>query len=116
MVEEALRRQPHVVLTHLPLLPGVISCQVVPRSGEVGGKQAERSTPTRTPKTQETSPRDNILPKKRKKMVVCWVVKHSKTLWERKPDRDGVAGSSKQAAASRGYPTANTSPASKTEP
>lgn len=60
------------------------------------GKKDKRPAPASTPRTQETSPRNNMPPEK-KKMVVCWVAKHSKTLWEGKLDRDGVAvGSSGQ--------------------
>lgn len=80
LVEEALRRQPCVVLTRLLLPPGIVSCWVMPRSGEAGGRQAKRPTSAGTPKMQETSLWDNMPPKKRKKMVVHWVVKHSKTL------------------------------------
>lgn len=59
----------------------------------------------------ETSPRGSMLPKKRKKMVVCPVAKSSKTLWEGKPDRDATAvgcsgeqgGSSKKRASNSNY-------------
>ena len=97
-----LWRQPWLVLTHLPLPPGVVSCRVVPRSGKAGGKQAKRPVPAGSPRTQETRPRDSISPKK-KKMVVCWEVKHAKSPWEGKPDRDGVAagGSGQQAGGSK---------------
>ena len=75
-VEEALRRQPWVRLTRLPLPPGVVSGRVVPRSGEAGGKKAKRPAPASTPTTQETSPQDNTPPRKSKKMVARRVAKH----------------------------------------
>ncbi|XP_029891754.1 uncharacterized protein LOC115350338 isoform X1 [Aquila chrysaetos chrysaetos] len=98
--------QPHlprmVQLVEEALPPGIVSCRVVPRSGEGGGKKDKRPAPASTPRMQKTSPRDNMPPKK-KMMVVCWVAKHSKTLWEGKPDRDGVAVGSKWVAASAGH-------------
>ncbi|KAK4806589.1 hypothetical protein QYF61_013844 [Mycteria americana] len=76
LVEEALQRQPRVVLTRLPVRAGVVSCQVVPRSGETGSKKAKRPTPASTPKMQVTSLQDNMPPKKKKKMVVRQQAKH----------------------------------------
>ena len=76
LVEEAPQRQSREVFTRLPLPLGVVSCRVVPRSGEMGGKKAKRPTPANTPKMQETSPQDNIPPKKKKKMMVRQLAKH----------------------------------------
>ena len=61
LVEEGLRRQPR-----LPLLPGVASCRLVPRSAEAGAKKAKRPAPASAPNTQDASRRDNIPPKKKK--------------------------------------------------
>ena len=61
LLEEALRRQPR-----LPLLPGVVSCRLAPRSAEAGAKKAKRPAPASAPNTQEASRRDNIPPKKKK--------------------------------------------------
>ena len=69
LVEEALRRQPRVVLTRLPLPPGVVSCRLVPRSAEAGAKKAKRPAPASVPNTQEASRWDNIPPKKKKTVV-----------------------------------------------
>ena len=69
LVEEALRRQPRVVLTRLPLPPGVVSCRLVPRSAEAGAKKAKRPAPASVPNTQEASRWDNIPPKKKKAVV-----------------------------------------------
>ncbi|KAK4806601.1 hypothetical protein QYF61_013856 [Mycteria americana] len=76
LVEEALQRQPRVVLTRLPVRAGVVSCWLVPRSGETGSKKAKRPTPASTPKMQVTSLQDNMPPKKKKKMVVRQQAKH----------------------------------------
>ncbi|GAB0206323.1 proline-rich protein 36-like [Grus japonensis] len=101
LVEEALRRQPQVVVTRLPLPPGLVSCQVLPRSAKAGSKQAKRPAPASTHKRHETSPWDNMPPKKKKKGVVCQVAKNLKTLKEGTPDGDGAAaGSSRQQAGS----------------
>ena len=81
---------------------------------KAGGKQAKRPTPASTPKRNETSPRDNMPPKKKKekdkkekkkkdkkKGVVCQVANYMKTPWEGKPDGDGAAaGRSRQQAGS----------------
>lgn len=96
-MEEALHRQPRVLLSRLPLPPGIVPHWVVPRSGKAGRKQAKCPVPEGTPRMEETSSRDNIPPKKRKKMVVCQVLKHSKTLGKGKLMGDGAAaGSSRQ--------------------
>jgi len=55
--------------------------------------------PADTHNAEETSSQDNIpaKKKKKKKIVVCWVAKQWKTLWEGKPDEDSaVSGSSGQ--------------------
>ncbi|XP_055658858.1 uncharacterized protein LOC129784364 [Falco peregrinus] len=111
LVEEVLRRQPRVILTHLPPPLGIFSCRVVPRSGKAAGKQAKRPTLADTLGMPEMSPRGSMPPKKRKKMVVCPVAKSSKTLWEGKPHRDATAvgcsgeqgGSSKQRPSNSDY-------------
>lgn len=91
LVEEALQRQPQVVLTHLLLQLGIVSCLVMSRLDKVGGKQPEHPALAGTPNIQKTSPRDNIPPKK--KMVMCWMAKHSKTLGEGNLDGDeGAVG------------------------
>ncbi|XP_054668215.1 importin-4-like [Grus americana] len=46
---EALRRQPRVVLTHLPLPPGLVSCRVLPRLAKAGrSRQQAGSSKRRT--------------------------------------------------------------------
>ena len=75
LVQEALQRQPRVLLTHLLLPLGIVSCQVVPRSGEAGSKKAKRPAPASIPKIHEASLRDNVPPKK-KKLVVHQVSEH----------------------------------------
>ncbi|CAN0232529.1 unnamed protein product, partial [Bubo scandiacus] len=100
LVEEVPRRQRQVGLTRLLLPLDAVSCRALPGSGRPGGKQAKCPAPARSRRAQETTLWDNI-PPKRRKMVEQWVGKHSKTLWEAKPDRDGVAaGSSSQQAGS----------------
>lgn len=89
LVEEALRTQPRVFLTRLPLPPATISRRVIHRSGKVGSKQAKCPAPDSTRRMRETSPWDNVPPKKRKKMVVC--------RWEEKMKGDSAAvGSSRK--------------------
>ncbi|XP_054668114.1 importin-4-like [Grus americana] len=49
LVQEALRRQPRVVLTHLPLPPGLVSCRVLPRLAKAGrSRQQAGSSKQRT--------------------------------------------------------------------
>ncbi|XP_054667895.1 importin-4-like [Grus americana] len=49
LVQEALRRQPRVVLTHLPLPPGLVSCRVLPRLAKAGrSRQQAGSSKRRT--------------------------------------------------------------------
>lgn len=100
LVEEALQRQPQVVLSHLLLQLGIVSCLVMSRLDKVGGKQPEHPALAGTPNIQKTSPWDNIPPKK--KMVMCWMAKYLKTLWEGNLDGDGAAvgGNGKQQAES----------------
>ena len=59
-----------MALTRLTLPLGIVSCRVVPRAGKVGSKQAKCPTPAGTPEAQETSPRDSVPPKQRRKMGV----------------------------------------------
>lgn len=97
LVKGSLQRQPWVFSTRLPLPRVIVSHRVVPRPQKAGSKQAKCPAPDSTPRMEETSPRDNIPPKKRKKVVLCQVVKHSKTPWEEKLKGDGMAlGSSRQ--------------------
>ncbi|XP_075592746.1 uncharacterized protein LOC142598328 [Balearica regulorum gibbericeps] len=89
--------------TSFPTSLSIVSGRVVPRSGEAGGKKAKHPVPASSPRMQETSPQDNMSPRKSKKMVVRWVAKYSKTLWEGKSERDStvVGGSGQQAGSSK---------------
>ena len=71
LVEEALQRQPRVILTHLQSPLGVPSRRVVPRSSKASGKKAKHPALAGTPRMLKTSLRDSMTPRKCKKMVVC---------------------------------------------
>jgi len=65
-------RSPGGGFAYLPLPRGIASCWVVPRSGKAGGKKTKRPVLGSTPKTQETSPQDNVPPKERRWWCAEW--------------------------------------------